>query len=68
MVCQKCGKALSAYNAVARTTNYAVPFALCQACLEGDWKPELTSVFVRDCEDAVPAVVPGQIDMEGRVW
>lgn len=68
MVCQKCGKALSAYNAVVRTTNYAVPFALCQACLEGDWKPEFTSAFVRDCEDAAPAVVPGQIDTDGRVW
>lgn len=68
MVCQKCGKALSAYNAVGRTVNYAVPFALCQACLEGDWKPELASAFVRDFEDSVPAIVPGQIDMDGRVW
>lgn len=67
MVCQKCGKTLSAYNAVGRTTNYAVPFALCQTCLEGDWKPELTSAFVRDCEDS-GTVVPGQIDMDGRVW
>ena len=68
MVCQKCGKTLSAYHAVGRTTNYAVPFVLCQVCLEGDWKPEITSAFVRDCEDSGPAVVPSQIDMDGNVW
>lgn len=68
MVCQKCGKALSACHAVGRTVNYAVPFVLCQECLEGDWRPELTSAFVRDCEDSGPAVLPGQIDMDGRVW
>lgn len=68
MVCQKCGKALSACHTVGRTTNYAVPFVLCQSCLEGDWEPVITWAFVSDCEDSGPDIVPGQIDMEGRVW
>ncbi len=73
MVCQKCGKEMNDYIVLCKAENYEVALLLCKSCLEEDSEHAAVRIFKREYPeheypDVGNAVLPGQIDMDGRVW